>query len=325
MTTANAHQTRMTGSSRTFAEEAAEVWGNFGAHDEIGQLRRVLVRAPGRELLDIDANAWDADAQALVDPAGKWYWTAPDAPDLPRAQAQHLALVRSLEAAEVEVVHADPADARFSKAVYVRDPVLMVPHGAVICRPAVQMRRGEEADLAAQLAGLGVPLLQTVIGDATLEGGSFLKLRPGHAALGLSIRCNQAGANQLEELLSRLGWQLTIVPLPGWTIHLDLHLAMLDTDLALVDAEHLPFGFLQELATLGFELIESVPEEPWGVNLLCLGPRKVLMADGSPRTAERLHQAGVEVITTPYDALHPNGGGIHCSTQELLRDPAGWH
>jgi N-dimethylarginine dimethylaminohydrolase len=314
----------MTVSTRTFEEEAAEVWGAFGAHDEVGKLRRVLVRAPGRELLDIDANAWDTDAQALVDPCGKWYWTAPDAPDLSGAQAQHLELVRKLEAAGVEVTYADPANAGFSKAVYVRDPVLMVPHGAVICRPAVQMRRGEEVDLAAQLAGLGVPLLQTIVGDATLEGGSFLKLRPGRAAIGLSIRCNQAGAIQLEELLKRFGWQLTIVSLPGWTIHLDLHLAMLDTDLALVDTEHLPFGFLQDLARMGFELLEAAPEEHWGLNLLCVGPRKVIMADGNPRTAERLQQAGVEVITTPYDAIQPNGGGIHCSTQELLRDPADW-
>jgi N-dimethylarginine dimethylaminohydrolase len=28
------------------------------------------------------------------------------------------------------------------------------------------------------------------------------------------------------------------------------------------------------------------------------------------------------VIPIPYDEIHHNGGGIHCSTMELLRDPA---
>ena len=46
------------------------------------------------------------------------------------------------------------------------------------------------------------------------------------------------------------------------------------------------------------------------------------MAQGSPRTAQRLADAGVEVVTIPYDELHPNGGGVHCSTMELIRRPA---
>lgn len=58
------------------------------------------------------------------------------------------------------------------------------------------------------------------------------------------------------------------------------------------------------------------------MNLLCLSPGRVLMAEGSPRTAERLDKAGIEVITTPYDELHKNGGGIHCSTMELVRERA---
>ena len=46
------------------------------------------------------------------------------------------------------------------------------------------------------------------------------------------------------------------------------------------------------------------------------------MAEGSPRTAERLAAAGVEVVTVPYDEIHKAGGGVHCSTMELLREPA---
>ncbi|HWI70355.1 MAG TPA: arginine deiminase family protein, partial [Baekduia sp.] len=55
--------------------------------------------------------------------------------------------------------------------------------------------------------------------------------------------------------------------------------------------------------------------------LLCLRPGRVLMADDSPRTAERLAARGVEVVTVPYGEVQKNGGGVHCSTMELVRSP----
>jgi N-dimethylarginine dimethylaminohydrolase len=142
------------------------------------------------------------------------------------------------------------------------------------------------------------------------------------AAVGTSIRCNDEGAEQLREILARIGWELVVVPLPGYTIHLDLHLAMLDLDLALADAAGLPYSFLVRLERMGIDLVHADPGEPWGVNLLALGPRRVLMAEGSPLTEERLRDAGVDVRTIPYDELQHNGGGVHCSTMELVRDRA---
>jgi N-dimethylarginine dimethylaminohydrolase len=124
-------------------------------------------------------------------------------------------------------------------------------------------------------------------------------------------------------VLARIGWELVTVPLPGYTIHLDLHLAMLDLDLALVDAAGLPYEFLTRLAAEGIRVLHAPPEEAWSVNLLALGPRRALMAEGSPRTVELLEAQGVAVRTVPYDELHKNGGGVHCSTMELVRDRAG--
>ena len=58
------------------------------------------------------------------------------------------------------------------------------------------------------------------------------------------------------------------------------------------------------------------------MNCLAVRPGRVLVADDCPRTIERLERRGVEVIAIPYDEIHHNGGGIHCSTMELLREPA---
>ena len=325
MSAADLHQTRMaTAAEPAFHAEVEAVWGRrWGAHDEVGRLRTVLVRPPGAALDRVRADAWDPELEALVDPDGGWYWTNRRPPDRERAAAQHAGLVAALETAGIEVVAAPPMGDRFTKAMYVRDPLITVPGGAIVLRMAVRMRRGEEPDVTRAVAAAGMPILATLTGTATLEGGSVVKLRDGVAALGTSIRCNDEGARQLGEILGRIGWELIVVPLPGYTIHLDLHLAMLDSDLALVDPSGLPYTFLTRLGELGIETIHADPGEAWGLNLLALGPRDVLMAEGSPRTAERLEAAGVAVRTVPYDELQCNGGGVHCSTMELVRDPAG--
>lgn len=321
---ADLHQTRMaTAAEPPFHNEIEAVWGRpWGAHDEVGELKVALVRPPGPALDRIRADAWDPDMEALVDPDGGWYWTRREAPDIDRAAEQHRGLVVTLRDQGVEVIEAAPMSDRFTKAMYVRDPLVTVPGGAIIGRMAVRMRRGEEADITRTVADAGLAVLATLTGSATLEGGSFVKLRDGVAALGTSIRCNEAGAEQLRAILARIGWRLIVVPLSGYTIHLDLHLAMLDSDLALVHTAGLPYLFLTELERMEIALVHAEPGEEWGLNLLALAPRRVLMAQGSPRTAERLAAAGVEVLTIPYDEIQHNGGGVHCCTMELIREPA---
>lgn len=325
MATASSHQKAMeTAATPPFVDELEKVWGDrWGAWDEVGRLRRVLVRQPGDELSVIDADAWSEEAEALVDPAGQWYWTDRQPPDLDRVADQHAGLVAALQREGVAVDIAPSLGAPFTKAIYTRDPIVTTPHGAIIGRMGVRMRRGEEPDLSRFVAGLGMPIVGTITGTGTLEGGSYCKLRPDLHLLGTSIRCNEAGARQLRELLALMDVELLIVPVPGWSIHLDLHLAVLDPECVLVDVEHLPHDFLVRLGELGFRLVEVHPGEEWGINLLCLSPGRVLMAEGSPRTAERLAAAGVEVTTIPYDEIQRNGGGIHCSTMELVRERAG--
>lgn len=320
----DAHQAAMVSAAEPpFHEELEEVWGaNWGAQDEVGVLRRVLVRTPGDELRAIREDAWDERLGALVDPEGRWYWTDRRPPDLDLVAAQHEGLVDALRAEGVEVEVAPPLGPPFVKSVYTRDPSITVPGGAIVGRMGVRMRRGEEPHATRALAAAGMPILGTITGTGTLEGGSFVKLRPGLAALGTSIRCNHEGERQLRALLDLIGVELIRVPVAGYSIHIDLHFAMVDAGRALVHPDGLPYDFLVTLRELGIETIEAAPGEGWGLNLLCLRPGRVLMAEGSPRTGELLERAGIDVVTIAYDELHKNGGGVHCSTIELVRDPA---
>jgi N-dimethylarginine dimethylaminohydrolase len=201
-----------------------------------------------------------------------------------------------------------------------RDPLVTVPGGAIIGRLAPRMRRGEEQSVMRAVASLGMPIVRTITGAGLLEGGSFAKLTPKVAAFGTSIRCNDEGARQLEETLHRLGMELVVVPLTGFSIHLDVAFGMVDVDKALVNASGLPYWFLKRLSELGIEPIWCHPDESWAINSLALSPGRVLMCDRYPHTAELLERRGVDVVPIPYDEIQKNGGGIHCSTMELIRD-----
>jgi N-dimethylarginine dimethylaminohydrolase len=319
----DATQRRMeTAALPPFGEERETVWGaDWGAATDAGRLRRVLVRAPGSELERIDAAAYDPAADALVDPEGRWYWLGSEPPDVGRAHAQHEALVAALEAEGVTVDRLAPLGDRFAKAMYIRDPLVVLPEGVLVGRMGVRMRRGEEAAVTAEAAALGAPVLATVTGDGVLEGGTVLRLAPGLWAAGTGVRCNARGFERLRDVLGWMGVELLSVPLPGWSIHLDMHMGVVDSGRVLARSHELPYDFLETLRGRGIEVLDAPAEEPSGVNLLCLRPGRVLMAAGNPRTEEVLARAGVEVVTVAYDELWKNGGGIHCSTQELIRDP----
>jgi N-dimethylarginine dimethylaminohydrolase len=302
-------------------EERERVWGaRWGANSEVGRLRAVLMRRPGAELERIRADAWDPTMQALVDPEEGWYWESNEPPVVALVQEQYDGLLGVLEAEGVEVHFAPAIETRFSKAMYMRDPLVTVPSGAIIGRLAPRMRRGEEASVTQAAASLGIPILRTIVGTGLVEGGSFAKLTPKVAAFGTSIRCNDEGTRQLEETLRYLGIELIAVPMSGFSIHLDGAFAMVDTDKALVHASALPYWFLSHVNDLGIETIWCHPDELWAINSLTLRPGRVIMCDGYPYTADSLERRGIEVLRIPYDEIQKNGGGIHCSTMELIRD-----
>ncbi len=302
--------------------ELVSVWGRpWGASDEVGPLKMVLMRPPGPEFESMTNGRFDEKLGLLVDPDGQWYWDGVEPPDVERVRSQHAGLVDALRSEGVEVVFAEQLSAPLFNGVFTRDPLVTVRGGAIIGRLAPRQRRGEEASILRVLASVGMPVLRTIAGGGTLEGGSFVKIRPDVAALGLSTRCNEEGAEQLEEVLRRLGIELIRVPLPGFSIHLDGHLAIVGPDKALVDGRSLPYWFIARLQAMGFQLLWRHPEEHWSVNCIVIRPGRVIMSDSSPYTRRLLEDHGIEVVVVPYDEVQKFSGGVHCSTMELIREP----
>jgi N-dimethylarginine dimethylaminohydrolase len=238
-------------------------------------------------------------------------------------QAQHDGLVAALERRGVEIIHQEGVGDRMLKAVYTRDPLQMVKGGAIVNRMGTRIRRGEELVTTRTLAKHGIPILRTLNGSAVMEGGTFAWLNDRTAVIGCGVRVNREGARQVGEVLAAQGVELIVIDLVGYDIHLDVGFLMVDADLALVSPMNLPYAFLQTLRDLGIDTVEITPEDDgWIVNGLAVAPRELLIPEGaSERTLEELARKGVTWEVIPYDKVQLNGGGLHCSTTPLIRDP----
>ncbi|MEM7499179.1 MAG: arginine deiminase-related protein [Pseudomonadota bacterium] len=307
------------------AAQQEEIWGRkWGCTNDVGRLRMVLMHRPGPEMDIIDPTKRIERLNSFGDEEGEsWYWRGDRLPDIAAQQEQHDKLTSALEAEGVDVVLVGQAPAGKHKQIYTRDSVIAVEGGAIVTRLGPKVRRGEERSVTQALARVGCPILRTVNGRGLMEGGSFVWLRPGLAVIGRSSRVNEEGTRQVQEVIREAGAELIRVDLTGYRLHIDGALVMIAEDVAITNPTQLPFWFLEKLNELGIRQIEVHPDDAVGcLNCLAVAPGRVIMQDGlSPRTADRLDALGIEIVSVPYDLVYEGGGGIHCSTSPLIRDP----
>lgn len=299
------------------------VWGRrWGCRNDVGTLRMVLVHRPGDEVNLVDSTKYIEEIGSYGDVDEGWYWRGAQPPDLPLMQAHHDNLTSTLKAEGVEVVDVGPVPHRNHKSVSTRDSVIAVKGGAIVCRMGTPYRRGEELAATRKLAELGMPILRTIHGSCVFEGGGFAWLNEETAVCGISTRNDQEGARQVEEVLNTQGVELLKAELTGYRQHIDGVLVMIDVDKALINPAITPYWLIRHLAKLDIKPIELSPEDhPFTINCLAVRPGRVLMSDVSERTIERLDKEGVDVVPIEFEGVYRGGGGIHCSTAPLIRDP----
>jgi N-dimethylarginine dimethylaminohydrolase len=305
-------------------EQQNAIWGrNWGCDNDVGRLRVVLMHRPGSELDVVDPSKRIESIGTFGDLEKGWYWQSDTIPQISEMQVQHDALVETLRDEGVEVVFVEGDKGHNLKSCYTRDSSFAVKGGAIVTRLGARIRRGEEHVITRTLANLGMPILRTIHGNGLVEGGSFAWLNSKTAVIGHSIRVNEEGVQQVGEVLRAQGVELIRIDLGGYEIHIDGSFLMVDVDTALVRAEGLPYSFLEKLKELKIRTVETHPDDDgWIVNGLAVRPGRVLMPPGiSNRTLDQLTKLNIEIVTLPYDKMAMNGGGIHCSTCPLIRDP----
>jgi dimethylargininase len=283
----------------------------YGSQSMVDELKRVLVRRPDEAFGNADPENWHYTSQ----------------PDLAGALAEHDALVATLRDHGCEVLFHEAPLPDHADAIFTHDPVIVTDEGAIVLRMGKAQRRGEEAAIAAALENLGVPILTTLEGDATAEGGDLLWLDHETLAVGRGYRTNAEGFRQLTAALRPLGAKTIEVQLPhaggpAACLHLMSMISVLDHDLAVVHLPLLPVPFVEILGERGIKLVE-VPDEEYptmGPNVLALAPRKCLAIEGNPVTRSRMEAAGCEVLTYRGNELSLKAeGGATCLTRPILR------
>lgn len=284
----------------------------YGSQSMVDPLRRVLVKRPEPSFAVEDPVAWHY--------AGR--------PDHAAALAEHDAFVGILRKAGIEVLPHDVPQPGRADAMFVHDPALVTDRGALLLRMGKALRRGEEAAIGERLEALGVPVLASLRGDAVAEGGDLLWLDHDTLAVGQGFRTNAEGLRQVGEALRPLGVTTIPVPLPYFggpdaCLHLMSLVSLVADDLAVVYPRLLPVPFWRELEDRGFDFL-PVPDgefETLGCNVLALAPRRCVIMEGNPRTAQALRDAGCEVHTYGGREISLKAeGGPTCLTRPILRE-----
>ena len=200
----------------------------------------------------------------------------------------------------------------------------MTPEGAIVTRPAMEVRRGEERYMAKALAELGVPIIRTICGDATFEGAMGLWIDRHTVVLASGVRTNRSGYDMVEYELRRMGvTDIIHMQIPYGHAHIDGLLNMASHDIALIHASQVPYDVCDALKKKGIKLLECPSrveaKETFAINFVAIEPGVIVMPAGNPRSHELLEKNGIKIIPVEYDEVMKGYGAIHCCTAFLKR------
>ena len=297
----------------SIAEDFSEYWGGkWGCDSEVGKLRAVLLRRPGKEI------------EGISNPAD-WRWL--DVMETEIAREQHDALAELYRSQGVAVHYVEHMRDDRPNALFMRDNVLMTPQGAIVGRQAMACRRGEERYAAEALARLGVPIVRTISGTGIFETACCLWVDAETAIIGTGNRANEDGAQQVVQTLNSMGVEHFLpLQIPYGYAHIDSIISFADKKTAVFDPARLPWDVWTALKKRGFTLLEAPsPDETreLALNFVTLAQGSVVMAAGYPVTKKFLENHGIQVIEVDISELRKGWGSLHCMTAILKREPIG--
>lgn len=300
-------------SEKSFSDEQLDLWGDWYCDSEVGKLRAVLMRRPGKEIENVtESNFKD------------FRWKAPMNVDLARAEQDHLTDIYKQHGVKVHYVNEQREDR--PNALYMRDLVFMTPEGAIVCRPGISARRGEERYAAQALSELGVPIIKTINGGGFFDGACAMWVDRETVIIGTGARANEEGAAQVESELRNMGVKDIIrFEIPYGHAHLDGLINFADKKTALLFPWQVPYDVVKPLMDKGVKIIEATSLEEIKLrtctNFVALEPGKIVMPAGNQETKSKLEEADIEVIEVKMDEINKGWGAIHCMTAFLNRDP----
>ena len=238
------------------------------------------------------------------------------------AMRQHREMVDIYHGAGVRTHFLD-ADEGLACSVYARDSSAMTPWGALITSIQTPYRRRDYAISSAFYRAMDIPIWKWVTAGH-FEGGDFDIIEPGAVLLGFcGERSEEAGALQVAKWIEAEGWDVLASPIPTTFVHMDGAIVMIAEKLAVGCVDALEDYVLDWLAARNIEIIAVGYRDAakLGCNVVALGNDRVLSMATNTDLNERLRARGFEVFDPDMSMFQLGGGGVHCLSQALRRDP----
>ncbi len=275
--------------------------------DMVSKLEHVLVRTP------TTVGNFVADAQ----------WREPDHDALVREHIEFVNLLSSLGC----TVHTAQAVDGLVDAVYMHDPMIMTPHGAILLQMGKRVRQPEPAQIRKDLERIGVPILGELTGSAIADGGDKVWLDAKTLLIGHGYRTNGEGIEQIRKMLAPYGVEVHAFDLPHFqgpeaVLHLMSVLSPISQDRAVVYEPLAPIRLLEFLKSrnITWLTVNDTEVHTQGANILTVEPNVVVLAAGNPEIEGKLRKSGVTVhIFNGANVAVKGDGGPTCLTAPLLR------
>jgi N-dimethylarginine dimethylaminohydrolase len=206
--------------------------------------------------------------------------------------------------------------------VFARDSSINLPEGPIVTQCAQWWRRGEYAPVIRFYQDHGIAI-KNMVTAGSLEGGDFMIVEPGVAAIGTGEeRTQEQAARQLAGWLEAEGWEVRVERIPPHFLHIDVLACMLGEKLAAVCVEQASNGFVSWLESKNVEIVPVTLAAALklGVNGVCLGGDRILSTAESKDLNERLRALGLTVYDPELSAFTLGGGGAHCLMQAIRRE-----
>jgi len=197
-----------------------------------------------------------------------------------------------------------PADEAYPDGVFVEDAALCLHEAAIIMRPGAPTRLGE-ANLMEPVLSSVYSTVLTINGPGDIEGGDILTTE-SEILVGLSARTNQAGVDELDSLVSPLGYGVRVVATPQDILHFKTDCSLLDDTTILSTPKLAATGCFD-----GYDVIHTADGESACANTIRFN-EFVIMPEGFPETASRLVASGYTVRSVGNSEAAKIDGGMSC-------------
>ncbi len=215
---------------------------------------------------------------------------------------EHNNYVKAIKEAGLKIHILEPLE-KYPDSIFVEDPALTYKSNLIILNPFDRSRNGEKDIIKEEIKHLFDNIL--LVENGFVEGGDILNIN-NHFIVGLSNRTNKLGAENLSNILKKLGATVDICKTPEDILHFKSECSVIDDDVILVSYKMAKLDYLKS----NYNLIELPIGEEGASNSLRIND-KLLLPDGFVK-AEEILSKKYNIIKLKVDEISKVDAGLSC-------------